>query len=121
MIVRVRLAGIIQALALLLTAGAIAAEGADKPAEGQQPLSLNEMIDKGRASYAHRCSHCHGINMVSAGTVTYNLRTFPHDQRERFFDVVTNGKNNRMPPWGDLMSQEEIANVWEYIKTGGKL
>lgn len=79
-----------------------------------------EQVRKGKQSYAVHCSHCHGMNMISAGTVTYDLRQFPRDQRERFFESVTNGKNNRMPPWGDVLSQDEIDDIWTYIRTGGK-
>lgn len=74
----------------------------------------------GKALYAQHCSHCHGFNMVSTGTVTYDLRDFPRDAEERFFESVTNGRNNRMPPWGDVLTQEEIGDIWAYVRTGGK-
>ena len=74
----------------------------------------------GRALFALHCSHCHGVDMVTAGTVTYDLREFPRDAKERFFESVTNGKSGRMPPWGDLLTQEEIGEIWAYVRTGGK-
>lgn len=58
--------------------------------------------------------------MVSAGTVTADLREFPRDQKERFFESVTNGKNNRMPPWGDVLTQEEIGDIWAYVRSRAK-
>jgi mono/diheme cytochrome c family protein len=27
------------------------------------------------------------------------------------------GKNNRMPPWGDLLSDDEIARLWTYVSS----
>ena len=63
-------------------------------------------LPKARPLYAHHCSHCHGFNMVNPGTVTYDLRQFPHDDKARFVHSVTEGKNGRMPPWGDLLSRE---------------
>jgi hypothetical protein len=36
--------------------------------------------------------------MEDPGAV-FNLRKFPPDQRERFVNAVTRGKN-QMPPWG---------------------
>ena len=56
----------------------------------------------------------------SAGTVTYDLRSFPRDAKDRFLESVVNGKNNRMPPWGDVLSLDEIEAVWAYVRTRGK-
>lgn len=89
-------------------------------AANNEPPSSPEQVERGRQSFALHCSHCHGMNMVSAGNVTYDLRQFPHGQRERFFESVTNGRNDRMPPWGDVLTQEEIADIWAYVLTGGK-
>ena len=32
---------------------------------------------------------------------------------------MTNGKNGRMPQWGDVLSREEIDEIWAYVETGG--
>jgi mono/diheme cytochrome c family protein len=73
-------------------------------------------IDQGKITFAQKCSHCHGPNMVNAGTVAPDLRQFPAD-RERFVTTVKLGKNNRMPPWGDLLSDDEIARLWTYVSS----
>jgi mono/diheme cytochrome c family protein len=78
-----------------------------------------EMAAKGKQLYAHHCSHCHGFNMVNPGTVAYDLRQFPHHDKARFVHSVTQGKNGRMPQWGDLLKPEEIDEIWAYVKTGG--
>jgi cytochrome c55X len=83
-------------------------------------LADDAQVERGRHLYSDRCSHCHGLNMVTAGTVTYDLREFPRNQQERFFESVTNGKNNRMPPWGDVLTQEEIGDVWAYVLSRSK-
>ncbi len=111
-------------LTALAFAGALAA-GLSAAAQDRSPTASKDALDpaqvqRGKELYAERCSHCHGFNMVSAGDVTYDLRTFPHDQRERFFESVTNGKDRLMPPWGDVLTQEEIGDIWSYIRTGGK-
>ena len=77
-------------------------------------------VDEGRRIYAQHCSHCHGFNMVSAGTVTFDLREFPRNGKDRFLESVVNGKNNRMPPWGDVLSVDEIEAIWAYVLTRGK-
>ncbi len=80
----------------------------------------HDLVDKGRMLYARHCSHCHGFNMVTPGTVAFDLRKFPHDDKPRFLNSVTHGKNGRMPAWGDLLKTEEIDEIWAYILTGGK-
>jgi cytochrome c55X len=79
-----------------------------------------EMVAKGKALYAERCSHCHGFNLVNPGTITYDLRTFPHNEKLRFMTSVLLGKNGRMPAWGDVLNQEDIDDLWAYVRTGGK-
>jgi len=111
-------------LTALAFAGALAA-GLSASAQDRAQTASNEapgaaQVQRGKQLYAERCSHCHGFNMISAGNVTYDLRTFPHDQRDRFFESVTNGKDRLMPPWGDVLSQEQIGDIWAYIRTGGK-
>jgi mono/diheme cytochrome c family protein len=78
-----------------------------------------ETAAKGKALYAHHCSHCHGFNMVNAGSIAYDLRQFPHNDKPRFVRSVTEGKNGRMPQWGDLLKSEEIDEIWAYVLTGG--
>lgn len=76
---------------------------------------------KGKQLYAEHCSHCHGFNLVNPGTVTYDLRRFPHEAKDRFVNSVTNGKNGRMPPWGDEISRKDIDALWAYVLTGGHI
>lgn len=74
---------------------------------------------RGRLLYAHHCSHCHGFNMVTSGTIAFDLRKFPHNDKARFLNSVTNGKNG-MPPWKGTLSGEQIDLLWAYVLTGGK-
>ena len=71
------------------------------------------LIDQGKVTYAQKCSHCHGPNMISGGTIAPDLRRFP-DDKERFFTTVKLGKNGKMPPWGDLLNDEQIATLWAF-------
>src|SRR6516165_8729096 len=68
-------------------------------AEEAQSFSKDE-IATGAELYAVNCSPCHGARMQDPGAA-FNLRKFPPDQRERFVNAVTRGKN-QMPPWGDF-------------------
>jgi mono/diheme cytochrome c family protein len=77
-------------------------------------------VRSGKALYAEHCSHCHGFGMVNAGNVVPDLRELPPDAEERFVDTVAHGRNNRMPPWGDVLSPTEIEALWAYVRTKGK-
>jgi cytochrome c55X len=33
---------------------------------------------------------------------------------------VKNGKNGRMPAWGDVLSRDDIEHLWAFVKTGGR-
>jgi mono/diheme cytochrome c family protein len=100
---------------LVVTGSGFAAEGSSTAASSDPA-----QIAKGKALYGTNCLHCHGINMVTPGTAAFDLREFPHDDKARFVNSVTHGKNNRMPPWGDVLKPEDIDNLWAYVLTGGK-
>ena len=89
-----------------------AAAGPDREADAQ-------LVAKGKSLYARYCSRCHGLNMVTPGTVAYDLRQFPREQKGRFVQSVMHRKNDRMPSWGDVLSQDDLEGLWAYVKTGG--
>jgi mono/diheme cytochrome c family protein len=110
-------AACIAAVATVATANAQTAvpSGAAEPtAGGDQAL-----IDRGKATYAEKCSHCHGPGMLNAGTITPDLRRFPDDQA-RFLTTVKSGKNGKMPPWGDLLNDDQIGALWAYVSSQRK-
>ena len=85
------------------------------PAEEAQKIT-SEQISAGAEIYSVNCSPCHGARMQDAGSA-FNLRKFPHDQRERFVDSVTRGKN-QMPPWGDFFKPDQLEALWAYVTAG---
>jgi mono/diheme cytochrome c family protein len=90
------------------------------PATAQQDRNADQaLVDKGKASYAGHCSHCHGPGMLNAGTVTPDLRKFP-DDKPRFFNTVKSGKNGKMPPWAGILDDDEIAALWAYVSSQRK-
>ena len=90
------------------------------PATAQQQAAISDqaLIGPGKTTYAQKCSHCHGPNMVTAGTVAPDLRGFP-DDNARFTTTVKQGKNN-MPPWKDILSDQEITEVWAFVSSRRK-
>lgn len=77
-----------------------------------------DQIRKGSAIYAQNCAPCHGPQMRDPDAA-FDLRKFPSDQKSRFVQSVTKGKN-AMPPWGDLFKGDEIEALWAYVMAGEK-
>ncbi len=77
-----------------------------------------EQIKVGTDTYARNCSPCHGVRMKNPEGA-FDLLTFPVDQKSRFVNSVTNGKNS-MPPWGGMLKSEEIEALWAYLVAGEK-
>jgi mono/diheme cytochrome c family protein len=71
-------------------------------------------VEAGEGVYRTYCSPCHGDNLVSSGQ-TFDLRRLTAADRPRFENSVLNGKN-QMPPWKGALSNEEIDQIWHYIR-----
>ena len=91
-------------LVCALTVGARAAEGD---------------VEQGRDTYGELCVTCHGPDMVNSGALSFDLRKFTKDDFDRFKNSVLNGKGRAMPAWADKLSDEDIANLWAYVRSGG--
>jgi mono/diheme cytochrome c family protein len=76
-------------------------------------------VDQGRDAYQDLCSTCHGRDMINSGTLSFDLRKFPKDDFARFKNSVLNGKGTAMPAWTGKISDEDIANLWAYVRSGG--
>jgi mono/diheme cytochrome c family protein len=87
------------------------------PAAAEDARSFpNDQIATGAELYAVNCSPCHGARMEDPGAA-FNLRKFPPDQRERFVNAVTRGRN-QMPPWGDFFKPDQLQALWAYVVAG---
>jgi mono/diheme cytochrome c family protein len=75
-----------------------------------------QQVALGADIYSRNCSPCHGTRMLDPQGA-FDLKKFPRDQRERFVNSVTKGKN-QMPPWGGLLKPEEIEALWLYVIAG---
>jgi mono/diheme cytochrome c family protein len=110
-------ASLVAAAYLSAAAMTASAQTAAPAATPQENIGIDQaQIDQGKVTFAQKCSHCHGFNMVNAGTIAPDLRRFP-DDRERFFTTVKLGRNGKMPPWGDLLSDDQIACLWTYVSS----
>jgi mono/diheme cytochrome c family protein len=78
-----------------------------------------DLAARGRGLYLSHCMRCHGPNMITPGTIAYDLRKFPADQKDRFVLSVLNGKG-AMPAWGGAVTGDDIDALWAYVLTRGK-
>jgi mono/diheme cytochrome c family protein len=78
-----------------------------------------DLIADGRDLYGDMCAACHGREMVNAGGIAFDLRKFPREDFARFRNSVLNGKNQAMPAWRDSLSDEDVAALWAYVRSGG--
>ena len=117
MIFSARLRVLVLGLCLI---GTGASHAADDTADALPPPSPSPVLaTQGKTLYRQLCSNCHGVNMVNAGTSSFDLRKFPQDDKARFVNSVMNGKNT-MPAWRDIVKPDEIEAIWTYVLTGGK-
>lgn len=72
---------------------------------------------KGRSLYTSYCARCHGVNMVNTG-VSFDLRVFPKDQKDRFIRSVSEGIR-AMPAWESTLKRHEIESLWMYVSAAG--
>ena len=56
--------------------------------------------------------------MVNSGVTVYDLRKFPLDQPQRFFESVEKGKGN-MPGFQGALSAEQMRLLWVYVSSRG--
>lgn len=95
-------------LAALLSAAAsmvAPARAAAEPSAGQ-----------GKQLYTSYCARCHGVNMVNTG-VSFDLRSFPKHDKERFLRSVTKGLR-AMPAWEGRLDGEELESLWLFVSSG---
>lgn len=77
-------------------------------------VATPEAIKQGKRLYASICARCHGVNLVNAGASTFDLRTFPLDQKARFVQSVLKGKG-AMPAWEGSVTSQEVEALWAYV------
>ena len=93
-----------------------------------------ELLEKGKKVYFKRCVWCHGVEGGGDGPSAERLYTRPRnfiqgtfkirwtDSGELPLDInlintVKNGlQGSAMPAWGDVLAEETLANLVEYIK-----
>jgi mono/diheme cytochrome c family protein len=90
------------------------------------PLGLKGDPAKGGAFFMTNCFTCHGVKGDGNGPRAYFITPPPRNflletSRQRLnrpvlFEAITNGRlGTNMPAWGKVLSNQEIANVAEFV------
>ena len=90
------------------------------------PLGLKGDPAKGGAFFMSNCFTCHGVNGDGNGPRAYFITPQPRNflletSRQRLnrpvlFEAITNGRlGTNMPAWGKVLSNQEIADVAEFV------
>jgi mono/diheme cytochrome c family protein len=80
-----------------------------------QPVRAQSPSDAGREVYAENCAQCHGERLMATGAAP-DLKQLRADQRGRFDAIVRDGKG-QMPAWGGMITDEQIDQVWAYVRS----
>jgi mono/diheme cytochrome c family protein len=81
----------------------------------QEPLPDRAKIEAGETVYSTYCAPCHGDQLVSTGQFP-NLRRLTPADRAKFDSTVRDGRN-QMPPWRGVVSDEQIDQIWAYVRS----
>jgi|SRR4051812_29960505 mono/diheme cytochrome c family protein len=65
--------------------------------------------------YEGNCAECHGQNLESGGAVP-DLRQLGAEDKDRFINIIAEGKG-QMPPFAGTLDDEEIEKLWDYIRS----
>jgi mono/diheme cytochrome c family protein len=82
---------------------------------GIAPARAQSAVDAGRNVYAEHCAPCHGERLTATGAAP-DLKLLRADQQAHFDQMVRNGKG-QMPAWEGMIGDEEISQIWAYVRS----
>ena len=82
---------------------------------GAMPARAQSAADAGRDLYAEHCASCHGERLNATGAAP-DLKLLRAEQKAQFDQMVRNGKG-QMPAWEGMISDEEISQIWAYVRS----
>jgi copper transport protein len=83
-------------------------------------------FERGRAIYAANCTSCHGVDGLGNGPLAATLTPQPanlalhvplHPEGDTYIFIANGFPNTAMPAWSGTLSEEEIWDVVNYLRT----
>lgn len=78
-------------------------------------VAAQDAATAGAVVYETNCSSCHGERLANAGGMP-DLRKLKAEDKAKFETVVNDGRG-QMPSWSGILSDEEISQIWAYIRS----
>ena len=72
-------------------------------------------VTEGAQTYAANCAECHGENMVSGGAII-DIKQLGPNEKNRYLNIMREGKG-QMPSYVGTLSDEQIENLWAYVRS----
>ncbi len=94
--------------------------------------SLNRVERRGQVLYAYYCALCHGESGNADGFNAYNMSTPPAKHSDAKVMATLSdtqikkiireggpslGRSHQMPPWGGVLTNQEITDLTAFIRT----
>ena len=98
-----------------IVAGSVLSALFSLTSQAQQPKLDPSKVEAGENVYSTYCAPCHGDGLVSTGQFP-NLKRLTPSDRAKFDSTVREGRN-QMPPWRDVLTDEQIDQIWTYIRS----
>ncbi len=74
-----------------------------------------QSAEAGAQLYEEHCAICHGERLRPTGAAP-DLKKLTADRKDFFEKTVNDGKG-QMPSWNGVITDEERASIWAYIRS----
>ena len=75
-------------------------------------------IEAGEQLYDEHCASCHGEKLRTTGSAA-DLKEMRAEDRPRFDRAMMEGRG-QMPSWQGVLNEEEMNQMWAYIRSHAK-
>jgi mono/diheme cytochrome c family protein len=115
---------VVVSLALLLGIHKHTGLTPEEARSGNPVAASEESVARGRELYEQNCTQCHGVTGRGDGPLADTLSIPPADFKQHvpfhtdlfFFEVITRGFGDVMPPFGEQFSEEDRWNLINFLR-----
>lgn len=95
-----------------------AQQTAQQSTQTADKLSVTQSEYNGWKTFAVNCTRCHGEDAIGSALAPSLLKSLQGAVNHEVYTVtVKNGRPDKgMPAWGGLLSDQQIEEVWQYLK-----